>query len=702
MRSPRLSSRGFPNRTRLLASVLVALAFSAACDSEPVVSDNPLPALASLDPDSLYVGVNPATVLARGTGFTASSIGRIDGEDRPTTLVDASHLRVTLAAKDIATGGRHTLVIVNGPPGGGTSGEQDLWVLYPHPTVSSIEPALLGLDELDGAVLRIFGTGFTAWTRVTVASRMATAHLASSKEMSVELPDLRYQHPTEVQIQVQNPSPGGGPAEPVALTVGNPVPVLESVEPLTVQRGTDTRISVLGRGFVPTSVLIWGGVEQPTTVVGATSLYTDLAAAYIGLPGSTIVEVVTPGPGGGTTASVLVNVVPAPPEIVRFTPTSAPARSAGVTLDVLGRAFTPESVVWLNGKTRTSTFVDSTTLRVALSALDVLTPGAVEVQVVNPEPAGASRILGFPVLPAVPTRSVTTLALRTSRLVSDPSLGLVYASVPVDAPAHANEVVAIDPANARIVWSTPVGSDPDRLAISEDGAFLYVVLRGATSIARIDVASHVVVSIALPTVIGEDIAAIKGSPLSFAVSLRSACSSCLPRHAGVAVFDDDVMRPTTTRGHTGSNVIEGTDRADRLYGYNNETTEYGFRRIQVGPDGLVEDGVKKLFTGVDVDIAYDRGVVFTTTGYVVDPERLAILATLPASGAVRPDMAKGRVHYYDAGALVTLHGTAYTELGRLDVPEAAGAQAIARFGKDGLAFGGGTDTVVFLRSDLIG
>ena len=38
--------------------------------------------------------------------------------------------------------------------------------------------------------------------------------------------------------------------------------------------------------------------------------------------------------------------------------------------------------------------------------------------------------------------------------------------------------------------------------------------------------------------------------------------------------------------HTGSNVIAFGATAGRLYGYNNETSEFGFRRMDVTASGV--------------------------------------------------------------------------------------------------------------------
>jgi len=87
----------------------------------------------------------------------------------------------------------------------------------------------------------------------------------------------------------------------------------------------------------------------------------------------------------------------------------------------------------------------------------------------------------------------------------------------------------------------------------------------------------------------EDIEVLPGSPRSIAVSRRNRGFS--PRHEGVAIFDDDVQRSSTTPGHTGANRIEFSDDSSLLFGLNNETTEFGFRNISVDADGATQTSV---------------------------------------------------------------------------------------------------------------
>ncbi len=105
-----------------------------------------------------------------------------------------------------------------------------------------------------------------------------------------------------------------------------------------------------------------------------------------------------------------------------------------------------------------------------------------------------------------------------------------------------------------------------------------------------------------------------GSSGTIAVSLKR--SGVSPRHGGVAIFDEGVKRPLSTQDHTGSNRIEFSDDPSVLYGYNNETSEFGFREILVDTDGATETQVYRSFiAGYGVDIEVDGAFSMRRPGW---------------------------------------------------------------------------------------
>ena len=309
--------------------------------------------------------------------------------------------------------------------------------------------------------------------------------------------------------------------------------------------------------------------------------------------------------------------------------------------------------------------------------------------------------------------TVRVLDLPANDLIYDPATDTIYASVPPrDGLAIANTVTAIDPHTGEIGESVFIGSGPGRMALSDDGQYIYVALNGAAAVRRFEVATRTAglqFSLGNDEFFGpfypEDIAVMPGAPQTVAVSLRNLC--CSPRHEGVAVYDDGVQRVTKTPGHTGANVIEFGDSASTLYGFNNETTEYGFRRMTVDAAGVtVTDVTPNLISGYgpSVDIEYDGGLIFTTNGQVVDPEAPGgptLVGTFGTSGVVEPDSANGRAFFVFNGEVRAYDQSTFTLIGSLTAPDVPGGASLIRWGEDGLAFRTDDDRVVIMETSLV-
>ncbi|HKP16869.1 MAG TPA: hypothetical protein VJT84_00225 [Gaiellaceae bacterium] len=254
------------------------------------------------------------------------------------------------------------------------------------------------------------------------------------------------------------------------------------------------------------------------------------------------------------------------------------------------------------------------------------------------------------------TPVVTRLGLPTNDLAFDPISNRLYASIPSRAGVLGNRIAALDPASGAVLGTAFVGSEPGKLAVSSDGQYLYVALDGAAAVRRVALPSltpGLQFPLGVDAILGpmfvEDMEVVPGAPTAVAISRRNVGFS--PRHEGVAVYDDGVKRANETPGHTGSNVIEFGASASRLYGYNNETTEFGFRRMTVTGTGVTtQDVAASLISGFGVDMEFDDGRMYATNGRVIDPEARTLLGTFPfpSAGPIEPDTAHGKVFHVAA------------------------------------------------------
>jgi len=305
---------------------------------------------------------------------------------------------------------------------------------------------------------------------------------------------------------------------------------------------------------------------------------------------------------------------------------------------------------------------------------------------------------------------VRLVFLRTNDIVYDPVSGQIWASLPADAffPGVPNSVMPIDPVTGAFGPAIQLPITPGKLAISDDGQFLYAAVGFGSSfgsVMRIHLPSRTAPD--LPFQVGgevEDMEVQPGHPNVIAVSRKDAFSS--PRHLGVAIFEDGVQRPSATPGHTGSNVIEfSRNDPSRLYGYNNETTEFGFRRMRVDDDGVAtEDVTTGLIDGFSVDIELHGGRLYATSGRVIDPEGLQIVGTYaipspPGAQLVEVDDDAGVAYFLSANQLLSFDRDSLAPVAEPFpiVPLMGTPSRLIKWGTDGLAFRSDQNELHFLR-----
>ncbi len=691
-----------------LLRMLIAAAIPAtlSCGESPTEpATNPPPSLFNLDPPQVVVGSADFTLTVRGADFVSASRVRWNGQDRATTYVSDTLLTARVTAGDVDSTGPAAVTVYTGSPGGGVSGTIRLTIVNPGATITSITPDHLAAPG-DSFRLRITGTGFVAGSSVWFGGWGLLSRLESPGVLTANVPAYFLQNPGFVEVRVANPPPGGGLSAPDTFAVEYPVPVIGALSPESVLTGSGFTLTVVGSRFTPQAVVHWNGSARTTTFVSATRLEAAIPASDVTSSGSPMITVLHPAPGGGSSAAVAFRVRQAPPRITGASPSTATAGAAAFTLTVNGSTFAVGATVQWNGQDRTTTRLSGSSLQADIPASDITQAATAQLTVLNPGESGVSAPFALPILPASPSIGTpVTVALVTNDIAYDRTRGIIWASVPGSDVQRGNTVTAIDPTTGVIGASISVGSEPGPLAISDDGAYLYVGLGGAPLVVRVNLATaardiNIDIGGGSPDALrAEDLVVLPGLPRTVAVSRRLVC--CTPPHAGVAIFDDGTQRSLTTQGHTGSSRITRMASAARLFGYNNETTEFGARTIAVTPAGLVEETVRTGVINGSGDIEYDGGLVYATSGALVDPETISLLGTFPTGGLVEPDVGNGRVHFFAGTTLRTYHYRSFAFIGLTDISAASGSGTLIRWGNDGLAFRTATQ-IVLVRGTLVG
>jgi DNA-binding beta-propeller fold protein YncE len=233
-------------------------------------------------------------------------------------------------------------------------------------------------------------------------------------------------------------------------------------------------------------------------------------------------------------------------------------------------------------------------------------------------------------------------SLPASDVIYSPLTKRVYVSVTGTVGLRGNSIIPIDPQSGAVGQSIYVGSEPNRLAISDDGRFLWVGLDGAASIRQVDLVTGSVDAI-YPLGRSEhfgwyyvdDLAIVPKKPDTVVVARKNRYTT-VP-HEGVAVYKNGAILPDRPLVRNGpenqvstSDVIEFCDKADMLYGGQTQASGFYFTRMQVTDTGIkITDTTRSVFDWYDFDILCQGRLVVATNGQVIDPETRTEVAKYP-------------------------------------------------------------------------
>jgi hypothetical protein len=219
----------------------------------------------------------------------------------------------------------------------------------------------------------------------------------------------------------------GGAGHDVVLTALNAVPTITGfVPPALVEGSGDTLVTVNGTGFVNGSTVQVNGIPVATTFFTGSQLQATIPAADMAEEGSLSITVVTPGPGGGTSAAVTLPINDAPlngtglslaaTEGTTFTGTVASFTDAdpnGAASDYTA------SIVWGDGTTTTA---DSITASgggfVVVGTHAYIEDGSFTVSVVVHDAGGASATSQSTATVSEPALALTAVTVNGNELSS--------------------------------------------------------------------------------------------------------------------------------------------------------------------------------------------------------------------------------------------------------------------------------------------
>jgi hypothetical protein len=229
---------------------------------------------------------------------------------------------------------------------------------------------------------------------------------------------------------------------------------------------------------------------------------------------------------------------------------------------------------------------------------------------------------------------VRQMLLPAKGLAYDPVTKKLFASLPGSIGPDGNSVVEIDFVTAEMSKPFFVGSEPRMMEASRDGKYLYVILSGSKSVARVSLATRKVETIP----VGDNAASIAVSPVD-------SSWFALVRGIDVTLFQNGVQARVK---RAGSNSVAYSEDGKAVFGYDGASSSFGLVRYPTDSAGWAGsiDNHAGLIGGYGVRIKCANRRLYATNGTVIDCQKFTVLGQLPdAGGEVMVDPKVARVYY---------------------------------------------------------
>ena len=710
-------------------SLLLAFsAFVAGCgngsSSAPTIPATSAPVVASIAPTAVPAGASATTLTVTGSGFTAQTTIEVGNASETATFVSSTQLTASVPAAQLATGGLLPVKALNGADA--STAAINLEVDNPVPSVTQIAPQALAVGAPGGTVI-VTGTGFVSTTSVYVNGSARPTTYGNATQVTAALSTADLAAAGSLQVSAVNPSPQGGASQNLVLSVVAPTstPVIQSVQPEQFIAGTTGNyVNVFGTGLTPNSTVLWNGVALPNPVSSSYPPYpgTYLAAAVpdslVASTGTASITVNTPSATPSLSNAVSVTITnPPAPTLTSLSPSSGPtATDTPITLN--GTGFTASSTVSFNGNNLPATYTNGT-LTVTLPAAAIALPGNGSFTVTTPAPGGGTT---------APLTFTAYVGIPNNSMVYDPATGLFYVSVPSSAGApYGNSVVSVDPATGALGTPILVGSEPDLLAITSDGHYLWVSLDGAAAVRQVDLTTSTAglefsfgnnsgYYDSPPTVTA--LSALPGAPNSVVVALQGGAGSATP---SLGIYDSGVLRGTSATNNYYSEPyalqVDGTRSEIYAAGQGFYTT-YTYNSSGITQLATNTSGNYANYSQNEIQVVGGR--LYTDFGTVDDAESGSLLGTFYSSGttvalgSTTVDTTLGRAFILDSvdqystpNQIQVFNIADFTSASSSTIPFSLSDNSsntqpsrLTRWGTNGLAFRASIG-VVSLRSNLV-
>ncbi len=193
----------------------------------------PAPSLKTISPESVSVGASATTLSIFGAGLTKGTTVSLGGTSLQTSYLSSTEVTALVPAFTQAIAGTFEVSVANPTPGGGTAGPATFTVSNLVPTLNSISPSTLKIGS-PATRVNLTGQFFLPASTVSLDSTVLTTTYVSSTLLVPTVPAGNLTAAGTFNLTVANPAPGGGPSDPLTLTVSNQETIEESEQTRTL------------------------------------------------------------------------------------------------------------------------------------------------------------------------------------------------------------------------------------------------------------------------------------------------------------------------------------------------------------------------------------------------------------------------------------------------------------------------------------
>ena len=408
------------------------------------------------------------------------------------------------------------------------------------------------------------------------------------------------------------------------------------------------------------------------------------------------------------------------PTLSSISPATVQSGSADTLITVTGSGFGLGTTVLMDGAPLPTNVFSASQVTATVPAASLAALGWHAISTSNPAPGGG--ISGI-----VPLSVFSVIKAGASHMVYEPFSRNLLATLGSAMPLG-NSVETITPSTGAIGTPIPVGGEPTRMALSDDGQILYVLDNGSSEVVRLNL---MIQQLEGSFVAG---ATFSDPEIYFAVQPGSENTVAIPQgQQGVSLVDFNpatrtaTARPATISGSAGGFVQFLNPSTLILSGtYAAELASYS-----VSASGLTLIPSSSSLTTAGGPFRIANGTAYTSTGGVADvaDQPARALGTFPIANlyyglleaGVAPDPTLGRAFYLTGFDGTTYSGINITGLAAFDTvtyaPDAfiplniaaidgtpypyLTTQDIVRWGQDGIAALTSAGTIYLIRGPAV-